>query len=95
MDQMKILMLVWWSASEQFGKLSNRPHPLPDRKPLESQVLRVLENKVRERKDCPKPVELVYREVVRLTDETSYERIRHRPKGCLHTLCPVLRTDQV
>jgi hypothetical protein len=46
MDQMKMLMLVWRSALEQFNRLSNEPHPFPDRPPLESQVLRVLEGEV-------------------------------------------------
>ena len=64
MDQIKMLMLVWWLAFELYGRHSNRPHPSPDRPPLESQVLRVLENEVREVEDRPEPVELVCRKVV-------------------------------
>ena len=64
MDQIKILMLAYRSASRQFRQLPNKPHPFPDRPSLEGQVLWVFENEVRERKDRAKPVELICRKVV-------------------------------
>ena len=73
---MKMLMLACWSALKRVLEPTITPHPFPDRPPLESQVLWVFENEVRERKYCSKPVKLVCRKVVRLTGATA-----DKPRG--------------
>jgi hypothetical protein len=67
MDQMKMLMLVGVSL-RTIWLAPDKPHPFPDRPPLKSQVLWVLENEVGEIKDRPEPVELVCRKAVRFAE---------------------------
>lgn len=55
-DHTKMLMLEAGQYPTAARWPQNAPHPFPDRKALQAEVLRKLEQQITEIEDCPQPV---------------------------------------